>query len=403
MAVELIKERKAIAMTGNQAIAEAMRQINYDVVAAYPISPQTELMGFFAEYLANGLVDTEFVTVESEHSAMSAVIGAAAAGARAMTATAAQGLLYMYENLPIASNWRLPITMVLVNRALSAPLNIHCDHSDAMTARDSGWIQLFTENSQEAYHTLIALVKIAEKALLPAIVNMEGYIVSHTIGNVNLLTDAEVREFIGESDWRTNIPHPLLDTDNPVTWGATALPDYYTELKYPQHLATYEAKKIVEEVLEEFNALAGTDYKILEPYKLEDADFALVVMGSTAGVARTAADILREKGIKAGVLKVRLFRPFPAEEIAQALKHVKAVGVLDRHDSMNALASPLLEDIATALYHESERPFLHDFVYGLGGREVTVEDMLKAFDRLISLYTGKATREKLVDYLQVRE
>ena len=403
MAVELIKERKAVAMTGNQAIAEAMRQINYDVVAAYPISPQTELMGFFAEYLANGLVDTEFVTVESEHSAMSAVIGAAAAGARAMTATASQGLLYMYENLPIASNWRLPITMVLVNRALSAPLNIHCDHGDAMTARDSGWIQLFTENSQEAYHTLIASVKIAEKALLPTITNMEGYIVSHTIGNVNLLADAEVREFVGESDWRTNIPHPLLDTDNPVTYGATALPDYYTELKYPQHLATYEAKKIVKDVLEEFNQLAGTNYQILEPYKLEDADFAIVVMGSTAGVARTAADILREKGIKAGVLKVRLFRPFPAEEIAQMLKHLKAVAVLDRHDSMNALASPLFQNIATSLYHENERPFMHDFVYGLGGREVTVEDMLKAFNRLIDLYTGKATREKLVDYLQVRE
>jgi pyruvate ferredoxin oxidoreductase alpha subunit len=403
MAVELIKERKAVAMTGNQAIAEAMRQINYDVVAAYPISPQTELMGFFAEYLANGLVDTEFVTVESEHSAMSAVIGAAAAGARAMTATASQGLLYMYENLPIASNWRLPITMVLVNRALSAPLNIHCDHGDAMTARDSGWIQLFTENSQEAYHTLIASVKIAEKALLPTITNMEGYIVSHTIGNVNLLADAEVREFVGESDWRTNIPHPLLDTDNPVTYGATALPDYYTELKYQQHVATQEAKQVVKDVLEEFNQLAGTNYQILEPYKLEDADFAIVVMGSTAGVARTAADILREKGIKAGVLKVRLFRPFPAEEIAQMLKHLKAVAVLDRHDSMNALASPLFEDIASALYHEPERPLLHDFIYGLGGREVTVEDMLKAFNRVIDLYTGKATRDKLVEYLQVRE
>ncbi len=403
MAAELIKERKAVAMTGNQAIAEAMRQINYDVVAAYPISPQTELMGFFAEYLANGLVDTEFVTVESEHSAMSAVIGAAAAGARAMTATASQGLLYMYENLPIASNWRLPITMVLVNRALSAPLNIHCDHGDAMTARDSGWIQLFTENSQEAYHTLIASVKIAEKALLPTITNMEGYIVSHTIGNVNLLADAEVREFIGESDWRTNVPHPLLDTDNPVTYGATALPDYYTELKYQQHVATNQAKDIIKEVLQEFNQLAGTNYQILEPYKLEDADFAIVVMGSTAGVARTAADILREKGIKAGVLKVRLFRPFPAEEIAQMLKHLKAVAVLDRHDSMNALASPLFQDVATALYHEPERPMLHDFIYGLGGREVTVEDMLKAFNRLIDLYTGKATRDKLVEYLQVRE
>ena len=402
MAVELIKERKAVAMTGNQAIAEAMRQINYDVAAAYPISPQTELMGFFAEYLANGLVDTEFVTVESEHSAMSAVIGAAAAGARAMTATAAQGLLYMYENLPIASNWRLPITMVLVNRALSAPLNIHCDHGDAMTARDSGWIQLFTENSQEAYHSLIAAVKIAENALLPAIVNMEGYIVSHTIGNVNLLTDREVREFIGESDWRTNVPHPLLDTDNPVTYGATALPDYYTELKYAQHVATFEAKEHVKKVLEEFNQLAGTNYQIIEPYKLEDADFAIVVMGSSAGVARTAADQLREQGIKAGVLKIRLFRPFPYEEVAEALKHLKAVAVLDRHDSMNGLASPLFQDIASALYHLPERPMLHDFIYGLGGREVTVEDMLRAFNRLINLYTGRETRTHLVEYLQVR-
>jgi pyruvate ferredoxin oxidoreductase alpha subunit len=232
---------------------------------------------------------------------------------------------------------------------------------------------------------------------------MEGYIVSHTIGNVNLLADAEVREFIGESDWRTNVPHPLLDTDNPVTYGATALPDYYTELKYQQHVATNQAKDIIKEVLQEFNQLAGTNYQILEPYKLEDADFAIVVMGSTAGVARTAADILREKGIKAGVLKVRLFRPFPAEEIAQMLKHLKAVAVLDRHDSMNALASPLFQDVATALYHEPERPMLHDFIYGLGGREVTVEDMLKAFNRLIDLYTGKATRDKLVEYLQVRE
>ncbi|NPA14692.1 MAG: pyruvate ferredoxin oxidoreductase [Aquificae bacterium] len=403
MAVELIKERKTVAMTGNQAIAEAMRQINYDVVAAYPISPQTELMGFFAEYLANGLVDTEFVTVESEHSAMSAVIGAAASGARAMTATAAQGLLYMYENLPIASNWRLPITMVLVNRALSAPLNIHCDHGDAMTARDSGWIQLFSENSQEAYHNLIMAVKIAEKALLPTIVNMEGYIVSHTIGNVNLLTDKEVQEFIGESDWRKNVPHPLLDTDNPVTYGATALPDYYTELKYQQHEATFEAKKYVKEVLAEFNELAGTNYDIIEPYKLEDADFAIVVMGSTAGVARTAADILREQGIKAGVLKIRLFRPFPVEEIVDALKHLKAVAVLDRHDSMNALASPLFQDLAASMYHLPEKPLLHDFIYGLGGREVTVEDMLKAFNRVINLYTGKETRNRFVEYLQVRE
>ncbi len=403
MAVELIKERKTVAMTGNQAIAEAMRQINYDVVAAYPISPQTELMGFFAEYLANGLVDTEFVTVESEHSAMSAIIGAAASGARAMTATAAQGLLYMYENLPIASNWRLPITMVLVNRALSAPLNIHCDHGDAMTARDSGWIQLFTENSQEAYHSLIAAVKMAEKALLPAIVNMEGYIVSHTIGNVNLFADSEVREWLGESDWRTNVPHPLLDTDNPVTYGATALPDYYTELKYQQHVATWQAKDIVKEVLAEFNEFAGTDYQIVEPYKLEDADFAIVVMGSTAGVARTAADQLRKQGIKAGVLKIRLFRPFPVEEIVENLKHLKAVAVLDRHDSMSGLASPLFTDIAASLYHLPERPMLHDFVYGLGGREVTVEDMLKAFNRLINLYTGKETRDSYVDYLQVRE
>jgi len=309
----------------------------------------------------------------------------------------------MYENLPIASNWRLPITMVLVNRALSAPLNIHCDHGDAMTARDSGWIQLFTENSQEAYHSLIMAVKIAESALLPTIVNMEGYIVSHTIGNVNLLTDREVREFIGESDWRKNVPHPLLDTDNPVTYGATALPDYYTELKYAQHVATFEAKEHVKRVLQEFNQLAGTDYQIIEPYRLEDADFAIVVMGSSAGVARTAADKLREQGIKAGVLKIRLFRPFPYEEVAEALKHIKAVAVLDRHDSMNGLASPLYQDIATALYHLPERPMLHDFIYGLGGREVTVEDMLKAFNRLINLYTGKETRSRFVEYLQVRE
>ncbi|MFA7635087.1 MAG: pyruvate ferredoxin oxidoreductase, partial [Bacillota bacterium] len=312
-----------VGKTGNEAVAEAMRQINPDVVAAYPITPQTEIVQIFSSFVANGKVDTEFVTVESEHSAMSATVGAASAGARSMTATSANGLAFMWEIVYIAAGMRLPIVMPVVNRALSGPLNIHCDHSDTMGARDSGWIQLFSENAQEAYDNAVQAPRIAENpdVKLPVMVTMDGFIISHAMEVMEILEDEKVREFIGKY-----VPeNPLLDVDNPVTLGPVDLQDWNFEHKRQQAEAMRNAKPVILDVASEYAKLTGRKYGLFEEYKLDDADIAIVVLGSTAGTAKVAVDQLRAKGVRAGMLKIRVFRPFPAEEIADALKHVKAV------------------------------------------------------------------------------
>ena len=390
-----IRER----LSGNEASATAMKQINPDVVAAFPITPSTEIPQYFSTFVSNGQVDTEFVAVESEHSAMSACIGAEAAGARAMTATSANGLSLMWEMIYIASSLRLPIVMSLVNRAVSGPLNIHNDHSDAMGVRDSGWIQLFSENNQEAYDNLIMAHRIAENkdVLLPLMVCQDGFITSHSIENIELIEDDKVKEFVG----KYKPEHYLLDDKNPMAIGPLDLQAYLFEHKRQQAEAMKNAKKVILDVAKDFEKLTGRKYGFFEEYKLDDAEIAIVCMNSTAGTAKYTIDRLREKGIKAGLLKVRVFRPFPGEEIAEALKNVKAIAVLDKADSLNAAGGALYEDVVTGLYNSKISIPTVNYVYGIGGRDTKSDDIEKVFNDL-----SEIVRDGKVDnhyrYLGVR-
>jgi pyruvate ferredoxin oxidoreductase alpha subunit len=391
-----ISTKGQTGLTGNAAIAYAMKQINPDVFPAYPITPSTAIIEDFSGYVADGAVDTEFITVESEHSAMSACIGAAAAGARVMTATSAQGLALMWEMLYIASGMRFPIVIANVNRALSAPINIHCDHSDSMGARDAGWIHLYSETVQEAYDNFIQAVRIAEneKVLLPVMVCFDGFITSHAIENISLLDDSEVREFIGEYKPK----HYLLDTDNPITYGAMTLQDTYIEFKHQQSQAMSRAKDVAIEVAKEFAGKFGRNYGLFETYRLDDAETAIVILNSAAGTTKVAVDELRKQGKKVGILRPRLFRPFPFKEIADALKNVKAVAVLDRADSMNGFGGPLFNEVRSALYELEARPKVISRIYGLGGRDYKVKDALEVFADLKKIAeTGKV--ETLQKYI----
>ncbi|RME66242.1 MAG: pyruvate ferredoxin oxidoreductase [Nitrospirae bacterium] len=390
---------KLQAVTGNQAIAEAMRQINPDVCAAYPITPSTEVMQRFAAFVANGKVDTELVTVESEHSAMSACIGASAAGGRVMTATSSQGLALMWEMLFIASGMRLPIVMTLVNRALSAPINIHGDHSDGMGARDCGWVQLWSENGQEAYDNLLQAVRIAEHpdVRLPAMVCLDGFIISHSIESMEFLPDDVVKDFVGEF----KPVYPLLDVDNPVTYGPLVLPDYYMEFKRQQHEAMKNAKRVVLEIAKEFEKVSGRSYGYFEEYKLEDADIAIVVMNSAAGTTKDIIDEFRNQGLKVGLLKPRLFRPFPYEEVADALSNAKVIAVLDRAESFGGFG-PVYMEIAAAMTTKGLAPLMFNRIYGLGGRDYMPEHAREVIEQAKKvLDSGKIDIQK--DYLGVRE
>ena len=390
-----IRER----LSGNEAAATAMKQINPDVVAAFPITPSTEIPQYFSTFVSNGTVDTNFVAVESEHSAMSACIGAEAAGARAMTATSANGLSLMWEMIYIASSLRLPIVMSLVNRAVSGPLNIHCDHSDAMGVRDSGWIMLFSENNQEAYDNLLMAHRIAEHkdVLLPLMVCQDGFITSHSIENIELLEDDKVKEFVG-----TYKPeHYLLNSEEPIAVGPLDVQAYLFEHKRQQPEAIRNAKKVILDVSKEFEKLTGRSYSFFEEYRLEDAEIAIVCMNSTAGTTKFVVDALRNQGIKAGLLKVRVFRPFPAEEIASALSHLKAVAVLDKADSLNAAGGALYEDITSAMYIAQKQVPMINYVYGIGGRDTTSKEIESVFTDLQKIVsTGKL--ENPYRYLEVR-
>lgn len=389
-----------MALDGNSATAEAMRQINPDVVAAYPITPQTSIVQTFSEFVADGLVDTEFITVESEHSAMSACIGASAAGGRVMTATSSAGLAFMWEVVYVAASTRLPIVMPVVNRALSAPINIHCDHSDSMGARDAGWIQLFSENAQEAYDNTIQAVQISEReeVRLPVMVMSDGFITSHAVERVEIEEDEAVKRFIGP--FRPT--YPLLDIDNPVTYGPLDFYDFYMEHKRQQAEAIERAKEAVIEVGEEFGKTFGRPYGLLEGYKLDDAEVAVVVLSSTAGTARGVVDDLRGRGIKAGLLKPRCFRPFPSQEIVEALRDKAAVGVMDRSDSFGALGGPLFMEICAAFQAHGVRTKVVDYIFGLGGRDTTPDQIESVFRDLLQIAeTGEI--ERLVNWLGVRE
>lgn len=389
-----------MALDGNSATAEAMRQINPDVVAAYPITPQTSIVQTFSEFVADGLVDTEFITVESEHSAMSACIGASAAGGRVMTATSSAGLAFMWEVVYVAASTRLPIVMPVVNRALSAPINIHCDHSDSMGARDAGWIQLFSENAQEAYDNTIQAVRIAEReeVRLPVMVMSDGFITSHAVERVEIEEDEAVKRFIGP--FRPT--YPLLDIDNPVTYGPLDFYDFYMEHKRQQAEAIERAKEAVIEVGEEFGKTFGRPYGLLEGYKLDDAEVAVVVLSSTAGTARGVVDDLRGRGIKAGLLKPRCFRPFPSQEIVASLRDKAVVGVMDRSDSFGALGGPLFMEICAAFQAHGVRTKVVDYIFGLGGRDTTPDQIESVFRDLLRIAeTGEI--ERLVNWLGVRE
>jgi len=383
-----------VAKTGNEAMAEAMRQINPDVVAAYPITPATEIVQIFAQFVSDGRVDTEFVPVESEHSAMSACVGASAAGSRAMTATSSQGLALMWEILYIASALRLPIVMCVVNRSLSAPINIHCDHSDTMGARDSGWIQLYSENPQEGYDNVIQAVRIAEKALLPVLVTVDGFIISHAMERVEMVSDEEVKKFIGEYKPK----YPLLDVDNPVTLGALDFTDYFFEHKRAQIEAMNQVLPVVIDVSKEFSKKFNRTYEIFEKYKMDDAEVAMIAIGSTAGTAKVAIDELRKENIKAGLIKIRMFRPFPYNELIKTLSKVKKVAVFDRSDAMNSFGGPVFMEMRSALYEQPNHPELVNFVYGLGGRDIQISDIVGVIKNL----SGGKVKEK-INYLGVRE
>ena len=389
-----------IALEGNQAVAEAMRQINPDVVAAYPITPSTEIVQIFSKFVADGQVDTEFVAVESEHSAMSACIAAAVAGGRVMNATSANGMALMWEMLYIAASLRTPITLALVNRALSGNINIHCDHSDAMGARDAGWLQLFCENAQEAYDSMFQAVKIGEHmdVRLPVMVCFDGFLVSHSVEMVKVEQDDAIREWVGPYI----ADRPLLDVDKPYTVGPLDLQDFYFEHKRGQAEAYKGVPAVIKEVGASFEAAFGRPYSLMETYQTEDAETIIVSMGSTAGMVKDIVDAGREQGKKFGALKLRSFRPFPADEIVDALRGAKAIAVLDRCISYGGAAAPLVSEVTSALYTRGATVPCAAYVYGLGGREMLPEYIERVYADLEGV-AGAGTVDPAPQYLGVRE
>ena len=390
-----IRER----LSGNEAVAYAMKQINPDVMGAYPITPSTEIPQYFSAYVDNGEVDTEFIAVESEHSAMSTCIGAQAAGCRAISATSSCGLIYMAEMLYVAASDRLPITLAVSCRALSGPININNDHSDVMAVRDSGWLMLFAETNQEVYDNYLQAMRISEAVSLPIMICQDGFITSHAIENIELVETEEVRKFVGEYQPQ----HFLLNKNEPIAVGPYSTPVYYMETKRQQAQAMLDAKEVIKSVAGEFAAMTGRQYGLIEKYMMNDAEEAIVIIGSSAGTAREAIKQLRSLGRKVGMIKIRPFRPFPAEEIAEALKRTKAFATMDKDDSFNGHCGPLFAETAAALYeHGVSVPKGISYIYGLGGRDVRVESIQHVFEELEKIAeigeTGAAYR-----YLDVRE
>lgn len=368
-------------LSGNEAVAYAIKQIEPDVMPAFPITPSTEIPQYVASYIANGEMDTEFIPVESEHSAMSATLGACAAGARALTATSSCGMALMWEELYVAASDRLPIVMALVNRALSGPININADHSDSMGARDSGWIQIYAESNQEVYDNFLQAFPIAEHkdVMLPVMICQDGFITSHGVENILLVETGLVKGFVGER----NPEHYLLNAKEPMAVGPYAVSNYYMETKRGQREAMQNARKVILETAKRFEEMTGRKYGFFEGYHLEDADYAIVIIGSAAGTCKAAVDrIRRDTGKKAGLLKIRVFRPFPEEEIAAALAHVKAVAILDRSEMFAATGGPLGVEVQAALYRAKSGADVVNYFYGLGGRDITVEDFEQVYTKL---------------------
>ena len=387
-------------MSGNEAVAYAIRQINPDVMPAFPITPSTEIPQMVSTYIANGEIDTEFIPVESEHSSMSAAIGAEAAGARSLTATSSCGLALMWEELLVAASNRMPVALALVNRTLSGPININCDHTDGMGARDTGWIQIYAENNQEAYDNFIQAYPIAEHkdVHLPIMICQDGFITSHAVENITLLEDEQVRQFVG-----TYEPEEyLLNPGKPMALGPYSISAYAMEARKNQEIAMENAKGVILEVADKFRALSGRGFGFFEEYRTEDADFIMLIMGSAAGTAKQAVDDLRKKGKKVGVLKLRVFRPFPAAEIAKVLSGCKAVAIMDRCESYNGNGGPLGSEVMAGLYREKVMIEAVNYIYGLAGRDFTVDHVYEIFDELEKAVREGKTAEQF-RYIGLRE
>lgn len=377
-----------VASTGNSFVAQAFRQMAPDALFSYPITPQTTIVEEFARYVANGLVHTEYVTVESEHSAMSAAIASSAAGARTVTATSSQGLAYMYEELHVASGLRLPVVMANANRAISAPINIHCDHSDVMGARDTGWIILFAETGQEAYDNTVMAVRIAEENSLPVMTTLDGFITTHAIARGQIADDESVAKFVGNFEPE----HYLLDKDNPITVGGFAnLGNTYFEIKKAERDAIDASLDSIQAIGDEWETLIDRPYLHAEGFMMDDAELAIVVLASTAGNVRAVVRELRAEGKKVGVVKIRTYRPFPAAAVVDLLKDCKAVAVLDRSDSFGAPAGPVALDTMAALYENNIHLALRPYIYGLGGADVKLDLIRDVYADLEEAAAGKAS------------
>jgi pyruvate ferredoxin oxidoreductase alpha subunit len=407
----LVKQEKN-AMNGDEAAAYAAKQSDVDVVAAYPITPQTIIVERFSEYVANGEVETEFVCVESEHSAMAACLSASVTGARAFTATASAGLALMHEMLFVTSGCRAPVVMAVANRALSAPLNIHGDHSDSMAARDSGWIQLYVESVQEAYDSIIQAFKIAEdfQVLLPVMVGLDGFTLSHSLENVQSLPDDAVKKFVGTRQLPLVVTHEgkkapfKLDPENPMTMGPIAFPDYYFEFKRQQEEAMKNALAAIQKANTEFAKISGRKYGdgLVDAYRLEDAEVAAVCLGSTAGTMKTIVDELRAEGVKAGLLRLRTFRPLPVEQIRSSLENVKAVAVMDKSMSFGGNGGAVFHEVRHVLYDLEAKPFVVNYIYGLGGRDSSPHELRGIYEDLQRILQSKHV-ENPIQYLGLRE
>jgi len=392
-----IRER----LSGNEAVAYAIKQINPDVMPAFPITPSTEIPQYVANYIANGEIDTEFIHVESEHSAMSATLGASAAGARALTATSSCGMALMWEELYVAASDRLPIVLALVNRALTGPININADHSDSMGARDSGWIQIYAESNQEVYDNFLQAFPIAEHkdVMLPVMICQDGFITSHGVENILLVEDEPVKEFVGEREPE----HYLLNPNEPMAIGPYAVSNYYMETKRGQREAMKNARKVILEVAKRFKEMTGREYGFFEEYKLDDADYAIVIIGSAAGTCKAAIDKIRSTtGKKVGLLKIRVFRPFPEEEIAKALANVKSIAIMDRSEMFSDTSGPLGAEVRAALYQAKCQAETVNYFYGLGGRDITVEDFEQIYDKLEKIATEHKV-EDMYEYIGLRK
>ncbi|MGQ4832330.1 MAG: transketolase C-terminal domain-containing protein [Candidatus Asgardarchaeia archaeon] len=390
---------KRIGLTGDAAVAFAAKQANVDVISAYPITPQTIIVEKLSEYVHNGELNAAFIPVESEHSALSAALGASLTGARVFTATASQGLALMYEILYIVASLRAPVVMALGNRAFSAPINIHCSHDDAYAVRDAGWIQLFSENPQEAYDLTLQAFRIAEdkRVLLPTIINLDGFIVTHCFEGLDVFEDDEVPNFLPPRE-----PVYPIDPENPVTYGPLAFFDSYMEIKRQQAEAMKQSYPVIKGILREFGKFSGREYPIIKTYGMDDAEVAVVVLGSTAGTARYVAKQLRNEGKKVGVVSLVLYRPFPTDELIKVLKNVDVAAVLDRSYSFGSPGGQLFMDVSTALYNEPERPKLFNVIYGLGGRDMTVDYIRHVFEKALE-FSKKGHIETTEMWVGVKE